>query len=126
MLAFQITINGDAIGTFGFDDWVFLSSIITANRARRSGDTDELLFDIAGTAETVEPRKRESVRLLHKELKIGDEVLFSLVNSDEVSPPLKRYRSDATVQEDPFTEAEILEFEKTEFERLKKKFMRGE
>lgn len=123
MLAFQITINGDAIGTFGFDDWVILNSIIDASKAKRSGHSDELTFTIGGLAENVEPKRHEHVRLLHKELEIGDEILISVVNADKVTPPLKRYRSDATVQENPFTEAEILEFEKTEFERLKEKFM---
>lgn len=122
MIAFQVTINGVPFGTCGFDDWAILNSIITASRAKHPDESDDLFIQVGGLAEAAEVGRNDHVRFIRQDLKVDDEIRIRIVESDKVTSPLKRYRSDSNVQEQPFTEAEILEFEKADYERLKMKF----
>ena len=53
---------------------------------------------------------------------VGDEVSITIVETETVDKPIKRYRSDKSVQEDPFTEEELFELQKKDYLRLKELF----
>jgi hypothetical protein len=55
-------------------------------------------------------------------LNLGDVVTIALTEVASADPPIKRYRSDRDVQEDPFTEEEIREQQWETYVALKKKF----
>ncbi|MDP3460827.1 MAG: hypothetical protein Q8S09_16270 [Hyphomonas sp.] len=127
MIAFELSINGEPAGTFGFEDWTILSAILVASKAnaRRPDSVDEFRLDIGGLETNREPGAHYHLRLFKTLLGMGDEVLLRIVETDLVNAPIKRHRSDRTVQESPFTEEEELEFEREEYERLKAKFEPG-
>lgn len=56
------------------------------------------------------------------ELKVGSVVTIEVVETTDPTPPKKRYRSDAAVQENPFTEHEMREMRYQEYLALKAEF----
>ena len=122
MIAFKVSINGNEKFITGIEDWDSLHAVIMALRAD-SGDHDhELNLKIGGLAQITYPEKLEHVRWPHLDLKIGDEVLISVVDVETADDPVKRYRSDKNVQENAFTDEEIFELQKQDYLRLKELF----
>ena len=122
MIAFEIKINGQKFVTAGFDDWDLLHVHATANRDRGANGENEYEISAGGLASQMMPGKHEHVRWGRRVLSIGDEVTIKLVNIPSADAPLKRYRSDKTVQENPFTEEEIREMQWQSFLKLKEIF----
>jgi len=58
-------------------------------------------------------------------LKIGSTVRVTVVEVDSVDLPVKRYRADKEVQENPFTEEEMREMRYQDYLALKKEFEPG-
>lgn len=56
---------------------------------------------------------------------LGDKVEIEIVSTEDVTPPMKRYRSDREVQESPFTEDEECEMRYENYLELKKEFESG-
>jgi hypothetical protein len=52
--------------------------------------------------------------------------VINIVETDQPDPPVRRYRSDRKVQESPFSDEEIEQMEREDYERLKAKFEPGE
>jgi hypothetical protein len=121
LLAFQLSINGQRAGAFGFEDWSVLHASLQALRAHASrlNSTDEFKLHIGGIASNREPTVHEGVRVFKATLAPGDEVQLKIFNVAEADPPIKRYRSDKTAKEAPFTPAEHLQSEREAYERLK-------
>ena len=122
MIAFRLSINGDNPKDYGFEDWSILTSHLFARRNPESRDIDDIEFSINGLAEEVEANTLEHVRFGKLALKVGDNLTIQIVETESVEKPIKRYRSDSLVQENPFTKEEIFEMERQEYERLKDKF----
>ncbi len=122
MLAFKIIVNGELRFIAGVEDWDSIHTVIMALRESSDDDTDIIDLKVGGLAEEQEPGKIESVRWPNTNLSIGDEVTISIVETNTVDKPLKRYRSDSTIQESPFTEEEMYELQKQDYLRLKEKF----
>lgn len=122
MLAFQLTINGEPAGTFGFDDWAVLNAFLTARSRTARDNYEQIELSISGLEERKIPDAAYHIRCFRRNMSRGDEIKLKIIESETADPPLKRYRSDATIQEDAFTEEEHLEFEREEYERLKAKF----
>jgi hypothetical protein len=87
------------------------------------GDTEHT-FDlkIGGLAQEIEPGKLDHARWPNVNLNLGDEVSITILDTDDVDKPIKRYRSDKTVQEEPFTDEELFEMQKQDYLRLKELF----
>ncbi len=122
MLALKVSINGKENFVAGLEDWDSLHAVIMALREASDDNTDLIDFKIGGLAEEVEAGKLEHVRWPTIKLDIGDEVTLAIIDANVADKPLKRYRSDSTVQESPFTDEELFELEKQDYLRLKEKF----
>ena len=123
MFAFKISINGNTPRVCGFEDWNILHAIINAKRADGGYiDRDQYDISVGGLALRNATDTNEHVRFGEIELSLGDEISIMLIDTENVEQPKKRYRSDAQVQENPFTDEEIHAFEKADYERLKAKF----
>lgn len=122
MLAFHLTINGEPAGTFGFDDWAVISAFLTATSRTLREDYERIELSISGLEGRTISDGAYHVRCFRRNMSRGDEIKLKIIETDIADPPLKRYRSDALIQEDAFTEEEHLEFEREEYERLKAKF----
>ncbi len=122
MIALEISINGKKVLTAGVEDWDLLHANIIAKRAREQQEHDEFDINVGGLPQQVEQEKLEHIRWGRKKLQIGDEITIRLIDTDSVDAPLKRYRSDKKVQEQPFTDEEIYQMQKETYLELKKKF----
>ncbi len=122
MLAFEINVNKEYIGKCGFEDWVVLNAILTALKPKDAPDEENISFSVGGLAEVNSENTGQHVRLIQRDLQIGDIVEIKVVETDHVIDPIKRYRSDSQIQENPFTEEEILQMEREDYVRLKAKF----
>lgn len=124
MLAYEIWIDDVRVALAGFSDWAVLSAHVTAVQERH-GDrrrAQELEFSVGGLSETDENGAAYHVRWTKKELTVGSKVAIQIVDTDNPDEPARRYRSDRAVQESPFTDEEIEQFEREEWQRLKAKF----
>lgn len=127
MLAFKIEIDGEDFLIAGFEDWSILSLHVNASRGSptapfESTRFDEARFSVGGLSESNAHGISHHVRWKEKALPIGSRVTVTVVESDHPDVPLKRYRSDAKVQESPFTEDEIREMRWKDYLNLKKEF----
>ena len=121
MIALQIDLNGERQAVAGCSDCDTLSfTIVVVNR--ETDCTPEFHFNVGGLVRATVPTQLEHVRWRMPELKVGDTVSVAVVNVDAADAPAKRYRSDKTVQEQPYTEEEIEQFERREYERLRRKY----
>jgi hypothetical protein len=121
MLAYRIVVNGEQRLLVGFDDWDTLNVTLLAIREGTNGAL-EFQFHVGGGVRCCEEGKLEHVRWKAPEVTLGDTVSIAIVEVDEADLPARHYRSDKTVQENPFTADEIEQFEKQDYERLRKKF----
>jgi hypothetical protein len=124
MLAFEVLIDNQRMCVAGMDDWSVMSVIVSAVR-ERDGDTPrpgELDVTVGGLSEEDSNGVSHHARWGRVKLAIGSQVTINIVDNDQTDPPIKRYRSDREVQEDPFTEEEIEEMERADWLRLKAKF----
>lgn len=122
MIAFEISINGKKFVLAGFEDWNLLHAHLNAHRAQKTGEIDEFEITVGGLAQPKDPEILEHVRWGRCNINLGDEVTLRLVEVPSADKPIKRYRSDRTVQENPFTEDEIREMQFQDYLRLKEIF----
>lgn len=122
MIAFEIKINEEKFATAGFDDWGLLHVHVLAHRGRGPNGENEYEISADGLANQAAPGKYEHVRWGKHALSIGDEVTLRLVDIPSADAPLKRYRSDKTVQESSYTEDEIREMQWQSYLKLKEIF----
>ena len=124
MLAFEISIDGVRLARAGFADWSVLSAHVTAiqegsGRPDRKG---ELEFSVGGLSKSNADGAQYHVLWPKRQLTIGSKISIELVETDEPDEPQRRYRSDREVQESPYSDEEIEQFEREEWLRLKAKF----
>ena len=122
MLAFEVKVNGKKIGTCGFDDWGVLSANLSAGRGDGDSILDGVRLHVGGLERGGDNEPAHHVRFIGELLNVGDTVEFAIVDTVDVMPPLKRYRSDHEVKESPFTEEELERMERETYEELKAKF----
>ena len=122
MIALEVSINGERVFLAGIEDWDILHANLMARRAQMQGEDDEFEIDVGGLAQPKVQNQLEHVRWGRKKLSVGDAITIRIVQVSTADTPIKRYRSDREVQEDPFTEEEILEMQKEDYLWLKKKF----
>jgi hypothetical protein len=122
MLAFEIEIDGERNLLAGTDDWDLLSFHLDATREDARRPDLEVTVSMGGLTQEDENGIRHHVRWGRRELQVGAKVVLTVVDTERPDPPIRRYRSDREVQEDPYTDEEIAEFERADYLRLKAKF----
>jgi hypothetical protein len=122
VFAIQVSVNGVKIATAGIEDWGLIHADVMANRARGPDEEDCYELNVGGLAQQVTPGKHEHVRWGRHNLTVGDEITIRLLNTCKTDEPIKRFRSDKTVQENPFTEDEIRQMKWETYIELKKIF----
>jgi hypothetical protein len=122
MIALEIAINGKRLVLAGVDDWEMLSAMIVLQRAGSAEEIKEFSIDIGGLPVQMEAGKLEHLRWGQFDLALGDAITLRAVTVDSAEPPRKRYRSDRSVQESPYTDEEIETMNRAEYERLRAKY----
>lgn len=123
MIAFKVYINGEYRVTAGQDDWAVLAGHITATRDESCGSSEgRIRYSVGGLSLKNEEGFGQHFRWKEVELNVGDKIEFEVVDLPEVTDPVKRYRSDHQVQENPFTEDENREMRYQDYLELKKEF----
>jgi hypothetical protein len=123
MIAFEIHINGVHVVTASQEDWSVLAIHVDALRDRKKeSDEYDLRFSVGGLSKENKEGFSEHFRWPATDLKIGDIVQFRLIETDIIDSPIKRYRSDHEVQEEPFTEEELKKMRYEDYLELKKEF----
>lgn len=124
MLAYEILIDGVHFARAGFADWSVLSAHVTAIQegAGRPDRKGELEFSVGGLSKSDTDGAQYHVRWPKRQLTIGSTITIEIVETEEPDEPVHRYRSDRQVQESPYSDEEIEQFEREEWERLKAKF----
>ena len=127
MLAFDVEIDGKHIVTAGADDWSVLGLHVSARRGipdapAESARVDDRDFSVGGLSQPDDEGISYHFRWGRLPLSIGSRVVVTLVDTDSPDPPVKRYRSDREVQEDPFTAEEIRGMRLQTYLELKREF----
>jgi hypothetical protein len=123
MIALKIRINDDETFVIGQEDTSILHSGIVVSRGNQERDVDDYIrLNAHGLSHETEKGYPEHFRWKDRELRIGDVVEIELLETDEIDPPVKRFRSDREVQESPFTEEEMREMRYNDYLRLKGEF----
>lgn len=124
MLAFDVVIDGARLAVAGFADWSVLSAHVTAVQegAGRPDRKGELEFSVGGLSKTADDGAQHHVRWTKRQLTIGSKITIEIVETEAPDEPDRRYRSDREVQESPYSDEEMEQFEREEFERLRAKF----
>lgn len=123
MIAFEIHINGVYVVTASQEDWSVLAMHVDALRDKKK-DSDEydLRFSVGGLSKENKEGFRHHFRWPESDLKIGDVVQVKVIETNEIDNPIKRYRSDHVIQEEPFTEEELKKMRYENYLELKKEF----
>ena len=124
MLAFKIEIDGKPYVVAGFQDWTLLGldlMALRANLAQRQ-DHDTVDLSVRGICEQRVPGEHHGVRWVTRRIPVGTKITIEVCESDKCDAPIQRYRSDATVQEIPFTEHELREMRYQDYQRLRQEF----
>ena len=127
MLAFEVSVDDERVCLAGMDDWSVMSVILSAVRSRQ-GDRPrpgELDVSVGGLTEDSSEGIAHHARWVRLKLQVGSRVAVNIVETDQPDPPSRRYRSDCQVQEPAFSEEEIEQMEREDYERLKAKFEPG-
>ena len=130
MLALQVEIDRQLLAVAGVDDWGLLSLHVTANRGDPSAPApsariDRIDLSVGGMTDSNEHGTAEHIRWGSCDLKVGSVVTLKIVDTNDVTPPIRRYRSDRQVQEEPFTPEEIREMRWQSYLELKQEFEGG-
>ncbi|MEM6900449.1 MAG: hypothetical protein AAF583_11820 [Pseudomonadota bacterium] len=120
MIGFKVSVNDEKIGICGFEDWSVLNSILSVVRDRYT--TEDLNFFVRGLSRKNDEGFSEHVRFVERNVTIGDRISIEIVETEQAIQTVKRYRSDSEVEESPFTDEEIEDMERREYEYLKAKF----
>jgi len=130
MLALQVEVDGKSYATAGAEDWALLSLHVTASRGELTAPNESVRADridlsVGGLSQPDSEGISQHIRWGRLDLSLGAKVTLTVVETDTPTPPIRRYRSDSKVQEQPFTEAEMREFRWKDYLELKKEFEGG-
>ena len=123
MIALRIRVNGDEMYVVGQKDVSILHSNVVVSRGNSERRVDDYIrLNTSGLSHDTDKGYPEHFRWKDRELKIGDVVEIEILETDEIDAPVKRYRSDHEVQENPFTDEEIREMRYNNYLELKEEF----
>jgi hypothetical protein len=109
----------------GIEDWSLLTLHVNAIRGDPAAPVegarvDDLRFGVGGLSLKDSASIHHHFRWADKLLQVGSKDVVTVVDTDRPDPPLRRYRSDAEVQESPFTDEEMRELRRQDYEALKR------
>jgi acyl-homoserine lactone acylase PvdQ len=123
-LSLLVEIDGERFTIAGSDNWGVLNVMVTAVRANaaleRAGDEIEVV--VGGTCEQTVPGEHYHMRWSRRHLTVGSKLSITVLKCSDPDKPIKRYRSDSTVQESPFTDAEMKDMKYREYLALREEF----
>lgn len=124
MLALEIDIDGKRHVTAGVEDWSLLNAIINLSRKEPGSKVLDGQKEISIGALTTpnEDGIRHHVRWPEHPLTVGSVITISIVETETVDPPRRRYRSDSKVQEVAFTDEELHDMKYRDYLALKEEF----
>src|SRR5438874_13767142 len=121
MKAFRVAVDGQHLGDLGVDDFNNASVIVGFARGPDAEPTDYRLH-IGGLSESDENGISWHYRWACPDIREGSRIEIEIVDSENCVTPTRRYRSDHTVQESPFTEEEERTLRYRDYLQLKKEF----
>jgi len=124
MLAFDVEIDGARAFVAGTEDWSLLSLHVTASRKEDGSPVRDGYIEasMGGLTLPDDASVRHHFRWPVVPLEVGSVVTIKVVEVSSADLPKKRYRSDAQVQESPFTEDEEREMRYRDYLSLKAEF----
>ena len=127
MLAFRVEIDGELAHVAGVADWSLLAMHITASRGDatapvESARQDTTRYSVGGLSKPDQFGICQHFRWQEHELAVGSTVCVEVVETAAPDSVIKRYRSDAQLQENPFTDAEMRALRFQDYIALKKEF----
>ena len=127
MLALKIEIDGDPVVIAGVEDWSLLAVHITGSRGDAtapvvSARPDDVRYSVGGLTQPDSSGVCHHFRWKDRTLAVGSKVSVPVVDVDAADPPVKRFRSDAQVQENAFTDEEWRGLRYQDYLELKKEF----
>jgi len=123
VLALHIEVDDHPPFSAGVEDWAILSAHLNAVRGEvYKRETDDLDFSVNGMTREDENGVAHHVRWPRIPLKLGSTVRVTLVEASSTEPPIKRYRADKDVRENPFTDDEVREMRRQDYLALKRDF----
>lgn len=123
MIAIKIRVNGDLLYVIGQEDVSILNSNLVVSRDNSERGVDDYIrLNAGGLSQDTEKGYPGHFRYKSQNLQIGDVVEMEIVDTDEIDAPVKRYRSDQEVQENPFTDEEWREMRYNDYLQLKEEF----
>jgi hypothetical protein len=124
MLAFHISLNDRLVGVRGVEDWSILDLIVMAKSHEPGAHHPDGLIEAktGGMTSPDNDGRRYHVRWADLPLQVGSKLTIQIVDVPAADLPAKRYRSDAEVQEDPFTDEEAREYRYQSYLELKAEF----
>ena len=121
MIAFNVEIDGTHVVCTGVEDWSILALHVNAARKEANG-RDYIDFNVGGLTLPDAEQVQHHFRWPNKPLAVGSVVTVKVVEIDHADEPAKRYRSDAKVQESPFTDKELRQMRYEDYLSLKAEF----
>jgi len=123
-LSLLVEIDGERFAVAGSDDWSVLNVVVTAIRAnpKLRAPIDTIQMTVGGVCEQTIPGEHYGMRWGDRTLGLGSKVCVMVVSTEQRDEPIKRYRSDSTVQESAFTDEEWREMRYRDYLALRKEF----
>jgi hypothetical protein len=130
MLALKVEVDGQPFAIAGVEDWALISAHITASRGNPTASndfarSDRIQLSVGGLSIPDAQSLSHHLRWGNVDLALGSSVRLTFLETDRPEPAKKRYRSDSSVQENPFTEEEMRAMRRKDYEALKKEFGGG-
>ena len=124
MVAIQIDVDGERYAVIGAKDWSLLHAEILAMFSEPDLKVRDGYIELKAHGLTIPDSEsiRYHLRWPDHPLSVGSVVTMKVVDTEAVDSPVKRYRSDAKVQESPFTEEEMRDMRYKDYLSLKAEF----
>jgi hypothetical protein len=123
MIALKISVNGELLYVIGQEDVSILNSNVVVSRENSErGIDDYIRLNAGGLSQDTDKGHPEHFRYKSQNLHSGDVVKIEVIESDTIDEPVKRYRSDHKIQENPFTDEEWREMRYNDYLQLKEEF----
>ena len=123
-LSLLVEIDGERFVVAGSDDWSVLDVIVTAVRAnaKRRSPEDSIEVAVGGVCEQIVPGEHHAMRWGNRTLRLGSKICVTVVSTAQRDDPIRRYRSDSSVQESPYTDEEWKEMRYRDYVALRSEF----
>lgn len=124
MIALKLSLDGKPLITAGVEDWSLVRAEVLAMRHEPDSAVKDGYIELSSGGLTLPDNNdvRYHFRWPRLGLPVGSVVTIEVVETTTSTPPKKRYRSDAKVQESPFTEDEIRQMRYQDYLALKAEF----